>query len=270
MCKFLSCFWNKPQLFWTQLQLHMSHRMILKCHSKKTLLEKKIQKNTVVILSRASIACLPSEAPPPGSKPEQRQLTAAVSPCRPGVRRLPAAVVPPAEGLADRRDQLRLQGRLLGGQGEAGLERLSWHLLRQEVTLDRHWPQHTGPGPASGHSWLMMSAARTVQEGRVHPPLRWNEMCALFFYLLFFIFFFCFFCSLFWSRSSESTCWRVQVLDGHLRPLSTSGALLILPTVHFFIFTLFKSFCHWWEKNNIDAADSLRPSDEFKLDPEPL
>lgn len=122
---------------------YFEHKCSCTCRTRRS--ENVTKENTPVILSRASIACLPSEALPPGSKPKQRQLTAAVSPCRPGVRRLPAAVVPPAQGLADRRDQLRLQGRLLGGQGEAGLERLSRHLLRLEVTSD------LGPPLTSSH-----------------------------------------------------------------------------------------------------------------------
>lgn len=56
--------------------------------------------------------------------------------CRERVRRLPAVVVSPEEGLGHWRDKLCVQGRLLGGEGETGLEHVSWHLLTQELTPD--------------------------------------------------------------------------------------------------------------------------------------
>lgn len=47
-------------------------------------------------------------------------------------------MVLPEEGLSYWRDKLCVQGGLLGGKGETGLEPVSWHLLTQEPPLGSH------------------------------------------------------------------------------------------------------------------------------------
>lgn len=82
------------------------------------------------------------------------------SPHRQRIRRLPAVVVSPEERLSHWRDKLCVQGRLLGGKGETGMEHVSWHLLTPELSPDHSSPHRTGNCSASGpsamrHSWLM-------------------------------------------------------------------------------------------------------------------
>ena len=80
------------------------------------------------------------------------------------IRRLPAAVVSPEEELDNWRDKLCVQGRLLGGQGERGLEHKPWHLLTQELTPDHSPPQQTGNGSASGPgSWALFGPSVSMQ-----------------------------------------------------------------------------------------------------------
>lgn len=117
--------------------------------------------------------------------------------CRQRIRRLPAVVVSPEEGLTHWRDELCVQGRLLGDEGEAGLEHVSWHLLTQELTPEHCWPHRTGtcsaPGPqAARHNWLMSTMwTLWAWECVVSHTLRRNctSKCALLilFCVLFFI-----------------------------------------------------------------------------------
>lgn len=69
--------------------------------------------------------------------------------------RLPATVVPPAEGLHHRGDKLCVQGRLLGGQGAAGLEHVCWDLLRPG-------PDLSAPDPGLRELQRLTSQSRCV------------------------------------------------------------------------------------------------------------
>lgn len=85
------------------------------------------------------------------------------------IRRLPAVVVSPEEGLRHRGNELCVQGRLLGGKGEKGLEHVSSHLL----TRDHTSPHRTGNRSASGPS------APCVRMCSVHTLWDYSEMYAL-------------------------------------------------------------------------------------------
>lgn len=65
-------------------------------------------------------------------------------------------MVLPEEGLSYWRDKLCVQGGLLGGKGETGLEPVSWHLLTQEPPLGSHL---TSWDSEPLHLWSLSSGA---------------------------------------------------------------------------------------------------------------